>query len=57
MKYVLMFTSRPDLDDAVDPEHAQAVYKRVYAWFQEHGAAGDRRRRRRAAAGRDGDHA
>jgi hypothetical protein len=40
MKYVLMFTSRPDLDDAVDPEHAQAVYKRVYEWFQENGAAG-----------------
>jgi hypothetical protein len=40
MKYVLMFTSRPDLDDAVDPEHAQAVYKRIYEWFQEQGAAG-----------------
>ena len=35
MKYVLMFTSRPDLDAAVDPEHAQAVYKQVYEWFQE----------------------
>ena len=40
MKYVLMFTSRTDLDDAVEPEHAQAVYKRVYEWFQEQGAAG-----------------
>jgi len=40
MKYVLMFTSRPDFDEAADPEHAQAVYKRVYEWFQEHGAAG-----------------
>jgi hypothetical protein len=40
MKYVLMFTSRPDFDAAVDPEHAQAVYKRVYEWFQENGAAG-----------------
>ena len=40
MKYVLMFTSRPDLDDAVDPEQAQAVYKRIWDWFQENGAAG-----------------
>lgn len=40
MKYVLMFTSRPDLDAAVDPEQAQAVYKRIWDWFQEHGAAG-----------------
>jgi len=40
MKYALMFTSRPDLDESVDPEQAQAVYKRVYEWFQEHGAAG-----------------
>ena len=40
MKYVLMFTSRPDLDAAIEPEHAQAVYKRVWEWFQEHGAAG-----------------
>jgi hypothetical protein len=34
MKYVLMYTSRPEL--AVDPEAAQAVYKRVYEWFGEH---------------------
>ena len=34
MKYVLMFTSRPDLDGEVDPEAAQAVYKQVYAWFE-----------------------
>lgn len=40
MKYVIMFTSRPDLDAAVDPEQAQAVYKRIFAWFEEHGAAG-----------------
>ena len=33
MKYVLMFTSRPDLDAALDPEQAQAVYARVYEWF------------------------
>jgi len=35
MKYVLMFTSRPDLAANADPEAAQAVYKRVYEWFQE----------------------
>ena len=33
MKYVLMFTSRPDLDAALDPERAKAVYQRVYEWF------------------------
>jgi hypothetical protein len=37
MKYVLMFTSRPDLSANVDPELGQAVYKKVYEWFQEHG--------------------
>jgi hypothetical protein len=36
MKYVLMFTSRPDLAAGVDPEAAQAVYKRVYEWYGEH---------------------
>ena len=30
MKYVLMFTSRPDLDDAVEPERAKEVYGRNY---------------------------
>jgi hypothetical protein len=35
MKYVLMFTSRPDLAANADPEAAQALYKRVYEWFQE----------------------
>ena len=35
MKYVLMFTSRPDLDAAVDPEQAQLVYKQIYEWFGE----------------------
>ena len=33
MKYVLMFTSRPDLDAAVDPELAKQVYGRIYQWF------------------------
>ena len=37
MKYVLMFTSRPDLTADVDPEVSQAAYKAVYEWFGEHG--------------------
>ncbi len=35
MKYVLMYTSRPDLDADTDPETAKAVYARVYEWFGE----------------------
>ena len=38
MKYVLMFTSRPDFDDEVDPELTKADYAKVYEWFQEHAA-------------------
>jgi len=38
MKYVLMYTSRPDLAAGVDPETAQAAYKRVYEWFGENAA-------------------
>ena len=37
MKYVIMFTSTPELDAAVPPERAQEVYGRMYEWFQEHG--------------------
>lgn len=33
MKYVIMFTSTPELDAAVPPERAQEVYARVYEWF------------------------
>ena len=40
MKYVLMFTSTPTWPTAVDAEQTQALYKRVYEWFQEQGAAG-----------------
>ncbi len=40
MKYVLMFTSSPELDAAVDPALAEKVYKEVWAWFDEHGKAG-----------------
>jgi hypothetical protein len=35
MKYVLMYTSRPDLAADTDPEAAKAIYARVYEWFGE----------------------
>ncbi|KRA22371.1 hypothetical protein ASD65_18000 [Microbacterium sp. Root61] len=37
MKYVIMFTSTPELDAAVPPERRQEVYGRIYSWFGEHG--------------------
>ncbi len=40
MKYVLMFTHRPDLDEAVPQKRIDAIYREVFAWFDEHGAAG-----------------
>lgn len=40
MKYVLMFTSQPDLDAAVDPERTQEVYQQVFDWFESEGSAG-----------------
>ena len=40
MKYVLMFTHRPDLDEAVPPERSEEVYGAVYKWFGEHAEAG-----------------
>jgi hypothetical protein len=36
VKYVIMFTSTPELDAAVAPEHAEQVYRRVYEWFGAH---------------------
>ena len=36
MKYVLMFTSRPDLDAAVAPERAKEVYEAIFGWFGRH---------------------
>jgi hypothetical protein len=36
MKYVLMFTSRPDLDAAGDPEERQQTYAAIFGWFQQH---------------------
>jgi hypothetical protein len=40
MKYVLMFTSHTDMSGGGDTEQTQALYKRVYEWFQEQGQAG-----------------
>ena len=39
MKYVIMFTSTPELDAAVSPEHAEQIYRRVYEWFGTYGEA------------------
>lgn len=36
MKYVIMFTTTPELDAAVSPEHAEQVYRRTYDWFGTH---------------------
>jgi hypothetical protein len=36
MKYVLMFTSRPDLDATIDKETMEADYKKIYEWFTTH---------------------
>lgn len=33
MKYVLMFTSRPDLDATIDKGTMEADYKLIYEWF------------------------
>lgn len=38
MKYVIMFTSTPELDAAVPPERQTEVYQRVWDWFQQHDA-------------------
>ena len=38
MKYVLMFASRPDLDDSVDPELSGQMYQQIFAWFTDNGA-------------------
>ncbi|GAB3595120.1 hypothetical protein GCM10027446_19940 [Angustibacter peucedani] len=39
MKYVLMFTHRPDLDASVPQERADQVYGEIYAWFEQHAAS------------------
>jgi hypothetical protein len=37
VKYVLMYTSRPDLDASVSTEDAETIYKQVYEWFMANG--------------------
>ena len=32
-----MFTTTPELDAAVSPEHLEQVYRRTYDWFGTHG--------------------
>lgn len=39
MKYVLMYTNRPDLDAAVPEERQQEVYQAIYGWFSENASA------------------
>jgi hypothetical protein len=38
MKYVLMYTNRPDLDAAVPEERQAEVYQAIYSWFEKHGS-------------------
>ena len=38
MKYVLMYTSRPDLDEAIPAERKEAVYGAIYGWFEKYGS-------------------
>lgn len=35
MKYVIMFTSDPELDAALPPEKIQEDYARIYRWFED----------------------
>lgn len=39
MKYVLMYTSRPDLAAAVPAEQREQSYAEVYGWFQRYAEA------------------
>lgn len=36
MKYVIMFTSTPEADAQLSAEQGEALYARVYEWFQQH---------------------
>lgn len=38
MKYVLMFTSHPELDAQVPAERQEEDLQRILAWFEEHAA-------------------
>ena len=35
MKYVLMYTNRPDLDAAIPPEQWQQTYQAIFALVRE----------------------
>jgi hypothetical protein len=39
MKYVLMYSSRPDLDAAVPEERRAEVYGQIFQWFETHASA------------------
>ena len=39
MKYVLMYTSRPDLDASVPPEQREQSYAAVDGWFERYAGA------------------
>ena len=39
MKYVLMYSSRPDLDAAVPEERRMEVYGQIFQWFETHASA------------------
>ena len=39
MKYVVMFTSQPELDAAVPEERQQEIYQQIFGWFEEHRAS------------------
>lgn len=39
MKYVLMFTSNPELDAAVPEERSEADLQRIYQWFEDNAEA------------------
>lgn len=36
MKYVIMFTTTPELDAAGSPEQTEQAYRRTYDWFGTH---------------------
>ncbi|MHA7209956.1 YciI family protein [Arthrobacter sp. MDT1-65] len=38
MKYVIMFTTNPELDAQVPEDKQQETYARMYQWFGEHAA-------------------
>jgi hypothetical protein len=39
MQFALVYSSRPDLDDAVPPERIGAAYGALAGWFEEHDEA------------------